>query len=142
MGRLVEGVWQDEQHAERTPGGRFMRATTRFRSYDRGRQSRPDRRRRLCRGARPLSPHAVPCPWAHRTLIMRMLKGLEDLDLGLDRGAALRSARLAVRRRSRHPGQRQRRKRARRDLPARRSEIHRPGERAGAVGQGPPHHRQ
>ena len=33
MGHLVEGVWHDEQHAERTPGGRFVRATTRFRNW-------------------------------------------------------------------------------------------------------------
>jgi putative glutathione S-transferase len=80
MGRLVEGVWQDEQHAERTPGGRFMRATTRFRSWvtedgnpgptgDGGFAAAPGRYHLYA---------ALPCPWAHRTLIMRMLKGLED----------------------------------------------------------------
>ena len=33
MGLLVDGVWQDEQHRERTPEGRFMRPTTRFRNW-------------------------------------------------------------------------------------------------------------
>ena len=40
------------------------------------------------------------------------------------------------------PDTRERRQRARRDLSARRSALHRPRERAGAVGQGAPHHRQ
>ena len=40
------------------------------------------------------------------------------------------------------PGQRERRERARRNLSARRSALQRPRERAGAVGQGAPHHRQ
>src|SRR2546430_17537896 len=33
MGLLVDGVWQDEQHIARTPGGRFVRPTTRFRNW-------------------------------------------------------------------------------------------------------------
>ena len=33
MGLLVDGVWQDEQHAERTPAGRFVRPATRFRNW-------------------------------------------------------------------------------------------------------------
>ena len=33
MGQLVEGVWRDEQHADRTPAGRFVRPTTRFRNW-------------------------------------------------------------------------------------------------------------
>jgi putative glutathione S-transferase len=33
MGLLVDGVWQEQQHSERTTGGRFMRPTTRFRNW-------------------------------------------------------------------------------------------------------------
>jgi glutathionyl-hydroquinone reductase len=33
MGLLVDGVWRDEQHSERTPDGRFVRSTTRFRNW-------------------------------------------------------------------------------------------------------------
>src|SRR5258707_15589032 len=44
----------------------------------RRRQRRSDRHRRLQVRSRPLPPLCQPrLPWAHRTLIMRMLKGLE-----------------------------------------------------------------
>ena len=33
MGLLVDGVWRDEQHSERTPAGRFVRPATRFRNW-------------------------------------------------------------------------------------------------------------
>ena len=33
MGLLVDGVWQEERHEVRTQGGRFMRATTRYRNW-------------------------------------------------------------------------------------------------------------
>ena len=33
MGLLVDGVWQEQQHSERTTAGRFMRPTTRFRNW-------------------------------------------------------------------------------------------------------------
>ena len=81
MGRLVEGVWQDEQHAERTPGGRFVRPTTHFRNWvtedgsagPSGNGGFP-----AARGRYHLYV-SLACPWAHRTIIMRTLKGLEDV---------------------------------------------------------------
>jgi putative glutathione S-transferase len=81
MGQLVDGVWRDEQHSERTPEGRFLRPTTRFRNWvtedggagPTGNSGFAAARRRYHLYA------ALPCPWAHRTLIMRMLKGLEDV---------------------------------------------------------------
>src|SRR5437763_15984778 len=81
MGRLVEGVWQDEQHSERTPAGRFVRPTTHFRNW-----ITPDG------SAGPSGSGGFPaargryhlyvslaCPWAHRTIVFRKLKGLEDV---------------------------------------------------------------
>jgi putative glutathione S-transferase len=81
MGQLVEGVWRDEQHADRTPAGRFVRPTTRFRNWvtedgsagPTGTGGFP-----AARGRYHLYV-SLACPWAHRTLIMRSLKGLEEV---------------------------------------------------------------
>jgi putative glutathione S-transferase len=81
MGLLVNGVWQDEQPGERTPGGRFMRPVTRFRNWvteDGGAGPSGTGGFAAARGRYHLYvSHA--CPWAHRTVIMRMLKGLQDV---------------------------------------------------------------
>jgi glutathionyl-hydroquinone reductase len=81
MGLLVDGVWRDEQHVERTPGGRFSRPTTRFRNWvtkdgdagPTGEGGFPAARERYHLYV------ALACPWAHRTMIMRTLKGLEEV---------------------------------------------------------------
>jgi putative glutathione S-transferase len=81
MGLLVDGVWQDEQHIARTPGGRFVRPTTRFRNWvteDGSPGPTGEGGFATARGRYHLYV-ALPCPWAHRTVIMRMLKGLEDV---------------------------------------------------------------
>ena len=81
MGLLVDGVWQDEQHGARTPEGRFVRPTTRFRNWvteDGGPGPTGEGGFAAARGRYHLYV-ALPCPWAHRTVIMRMLKGLEDV---------------------------------------------------------------
>jgi glutathionyl-hydroquinone reductase len=77
---LVDGVWRDEQHSERTPGGRFVRSTTRFRNWvteDGSPGPSGEGGFAAARGRYHLYV-ALPCPWAHRTVIMRMLKGLEE----------------------------------------------------------------
>jgi len=81
MGQLVDGVWQDEQHAQRTTAGRFLRPTTRFRNWitedgsagASGEGGFPAARNRYHLYV------SLACPWAHRTLIMRQLKGLEPI---------------------------------------------------------------
>jgi putative glutathione S-transferase len=81
MGLLVDGVWQDEQHIARTSDGRFLRPTTRFRNWvTEGGSPGPTGEGGFAaaRGRYHLYV-ALPCPWAHRTVIMRMLKGLEDV---------------------------------------------------------------
>ena len=80
MGLLVDGVWQDEEQAVRTQDGHFVRPITRYRSW-----ITPDGKPgpsgnggfAAARGRYHLYV-ALACPWAHRTVIMRMLKGLED----------------------------------------------------------------
>src|SRR5262245_41894779 len=80
MGQLVDGIWRDEQHSERTPGGRFLRPSTRFRSWvteDGSPGPSGEGGFAAARGRYHLYV-ALACPWAHRTVIMRMLKGLEE----------------------------------------------------------------
>lgn len=75
MGRLVEGVWKDEWYDTSRTGGRFERPQSSF------------RRRVTADGEAGFAAEAgryhlyvsLACPWAHRTLIMRALKGLEAL---------------------------------------------------------------
>jgi putative glutathione S-transferase len=81
MGQLVDGIWQDEQHIERTSAGRFVRPATRFRNWitedgsagPSGEGGYPAARDRYHLYA------SLACPLAHRTLIMRKLKGLEEI---------------------------------------------------------------
>ena len=82
----------------RTQGGRFVRPTTRFRNWVTADGS-PGPIGRGGFAAEPGRYHlyvSLACPWAHRTLIFRTLKGLEDDDLALGRRSA-RWARTAGR---------------------------------------------
>jgi putative glutathione S-transferase len=66
MGMLVEGVWKDVPRDTKATGGAFVREESVFR--DRVRDVEPRRYRLYV---------AKSCPWAHRTLVVRALKGLE-----------------------------------------------------------------
>src|SRR3954471_1389853 len=72
MGLLVDGVWRDEWYDTKTSGGRFERERPKF--HDRidtvGRFAPEAGRYRLY--------VSWACPWAHRTLIYRKLKGLDQ----------------------------------------------------------------
>ena len=84
MGFLVGGVWQDEQEELRelrTKEGRFVRPTTRYRNWitaDGSTGPSGDRGFPAARERYHLYV-SLACPWAHRTVIFRMLKGLEDV---------------------------------------------------------------
>ncbi len=71
-GRLVEGIWYEEGY-EPDEKGRFVRQQSRFRDAV---EDAPDARFRPEPGRYHLYV-SLACPWAHRTLIMRRLKGLE-----------------------------------------------------------------
>jgi putative glutathione S-transferase len=81
MGQLVNGIWQDEQHGQRTPGGRFERPAPRFRNWitEDGSPGPTGKAGFAAAGGRYHLYVALACPWAHRTVIMRMLKNLEDV---------------------------------------------------------------
>lgn len=72
MGLLVDGVWRNEWYDTATTGGRFQRPQTQFRNrIEAGGRFAPEPGRyRLY--------VSWACPWAHRTLIYRKLKGLEQ----------------------------------------------------------------
>ena len=80
MGLLIDGVWHDRWYDTNKHGGRFVREDSKFRNW-----VTPDGE------AGPTGEGGFPaeagryhlyvslaCPWAHRTLIFRRLKELED----------------------------------------------------------------
>ena len=75
MGLLIDGIWQDQWYDTASTGGKFVRKPSAFRGLV------------TADGSSGFAPAAgryhlyvsMACPWAHRTLIYRKLKGLEEL---------------------------------------------------------------
>jgi len=81
MGLLQEGKWVDQWYDTESSGGRFVRKTPHFRNWvtadgsagpsgEAGFKAEPGRYHLYV---------SLACPWAHRTMIFRTLKGLEDM---------------------------------------------------------------
>ncbi len=81
MGLLIDGQWHDRWYDTKATDGRFVRTEAQFRSWitadgspgpsgDGGFKAEPDRYHLYV---------SYACPWAHRTLIYRVLKGLADM---------------------------------------------------------------
>lgn len=80
MGLLVDGVWHDEWYDTKSTGGRFIRTDSQFRHWvttDGSAGPTGEAGFKAEKGRYHLYL-SYACPWAHRTLIMRHLKGLED----------------------------------------------------------------
>ncbi len=84
MGLLVDGAWQDDTGKEfgsRTEDGHFVRTATAFHNYVTADGSPGP----TGKGGFPAAAGryhlyvSLACPWAHRTLIFRKLKKLEDV---------------------------------------------------------------
>jgi putative glutathione S-transferase len=81
VGLLVDGEWRDQWYDTKATGGRFKRDISRFRNWvtpdgEAGSTGASDFRAEAGRYHLYVS---YACPWAHRTLIFRKLKGLEDM---------------------------------------------------------------
>lgn len=75
MGLLIEGKWHDNWYDTKSTGGRFVRRESQFRNWvtadgSSGYKAEPERYHLYV---------SLACPWAHRTLILRKLKRLEDV---------------------------------------------------------------
>jgi len=81
MGQLIDGKWHDVWYDTASTGGRFMRSEAPWRDWvTRDGSPAPGRRRGF--KAEPGRYHlyvSLACPWAHRTLIVRALKRLDDV---------------------------------------------------------------
>ncbi|MGN7974578.1 glutathione S-transferase family protein [Serratia sp. 22264] len=81
MGQLVDGVWQDIWYDTSSTGGRFKRSTSQFRNWVTA-DGQPGEHGTGGFKAEKDRYHlyvSLACPWAHRTLLMRKLKGLEQI---------------------------------------------------------------
>ncbi|MRG56624.1 glutathione S-transferase family protein [Phyllobacterium sp. SYP-B3895] len=81
MGLLIDGAWQDKWYDTKESGGRFIRTESQFRNWVTADGSAGPSGHGGFK-AEPGRYHlyvSYACPWAHRTLIFRALKHLEDV---------------------------------------------------------------
>jgi putative glutathione S-transferase len=81
VGLLVQGEWKDQWYDTSESGGRFVRSTTQFRHWITS-DGAPGPTGSGGFRAEPGRYHlyvSLACPWAHRTLIFRALKGLQEM---------------------------------------------------------------
>lgn len=72
MGRLVKGIWRQEDVNPSTPSGEFIRQEQTFRNWISSDGPHPPEKDRYHLYV------SYACPWAHRTLILRELKELQE----------------------------------------------------------------
>jgi len=81
MGLLVDGQWVDQWYDTKKTGGRFVRTQTQFRNWITADGSAgPTGQAGFKAEANRYHLYvSLACPWASRTLMIRTLKGLEDM---------------------------------------------------------------
>lgn len=81
MGLLVEGKWQNEWYDTKSTGGRFERKAPSFRNWitKDGSAGPSGISGFKAESSRYHLYVSLACPWAHRTIIYRKLKGLEGM---------------------------------------------------------------
>lgn len=81
MGLLINGVWHDRWYDTKASGGHFKRSESAFRNWvtPNGEAGPTGVAGFAAEADRYHLYVSLACPWAHRTLIMRKLKGLERL---------------------------------------------------------------
>lgn len=81
MGLLVDGVWKDQWYDTESTGGRFVRKDSQFRNWitTDGAPGPSGEGGFKAEAGRYHLYVSLACPWASRTLMLRKLKGLEDL---------------------------------------------------------------
>ncbi|MEE4251457.1 MAG: glutathione S-transferase family protein [Alcanivoracaceae bacterium] len=81
MGLLVKGQWQDKWYDTDSTGGHFERSAAQFRNWVTadGSAGADGKAGFKAESGRYHLYVSLACPWAHRTLIFRELKGLQDM---------------------------------------------------------------
>jgi len=80
MGLLVDGKWTDQWYDTKSHGGKFVRSAAQFRNWITadGSAGPSGKAGFQAESGRYHLYVSYACPWAHRTLILRTLKGLEE----------------------------------------------------------------
>ncbi|WP_421701969.1 glutathione S-transferase family protein [Aliiroseovarius sp.] len=80
MGQLVDGTWHDTWYDTKSTGGAFVRKEAKFRNWvtPDGAPGPSGEGGFAAESARYHLYVSYACPWAHRTLIFREIKGLSD----------------------------------------------------------------
>lgn len=81
MGLLVDGQWVDQWYDTKKSGGRFVRSESQFRHWVTadGSAGPSGEAGFKAKAGRYHLYVSLACPWAHRTLIVRALKGLQNM---------------------------------------------------------------
>jgi glutathionyl-hydroquinone reductase len=140
MGLLVDGAWQEDnvgkEFGSRTTDGHFVRKPTAFHNYVTADGSPGP----IGKGGFPAERGryhlyvSLACPWAHRTLIFRKLKKLEDM-ISVSVTVPLFAKKGWEFGTGRHPRHHQWQTHHRRHLRSWRSSLQRPRQRSCPVGQ-------
>lgn len=80
MGQLVDGIWHDVWYDTKSNGGKFVRSVAGFRNFVTvdGAAGPTGKSGFEAQSGRYHLYVSYACPWAHRTIILRSLKGLTE----------------------------------------------------------------